>query len=119
MVVPEQISINGQTYTVTKIVYLDSNQVKEYKPSKTKVISDSTAYIITNSLIWAVDSGLSSGARIYGRQVAAKTGTTDFYDATIKEFGLPYDAVKDYWVVGYTPKISIGLLSFVLSVTTR
>ena len=98
-----------EPYTVTKIVYLDSNQVKEYKPSKTKVISDSTAYIITNSLIWAVDSGLSSGARIYGRQVAAKTGTTDFYDATIKEFGLPYDAVKDYWVVGYTPKISIGL----------
>lgn len=98
-----------EPYTVTKIVYLDSNQVKEYKPSKTKVISDSTAYIITNSLIWAVDSGLSSGARIYGRQVAAKTGTTDFYDVTIKEFGLPYDAVKDYWVVGYTPKISIGL----------
>ena len=98
-----------EPYTVTKIVYLDSNQVKEYKPSKTKVISDSTAYIITNSLIWAVDSGLSSGARIYGRQVAAKTGTTDFYDATIKDFGLPYDAVKDYWVVGYTPKISIGL----------
>ena len=39
-----------EPYTVTKIVYLDSNQVKEYKPSKTKVISDSTAYIITNSL---------------------------------------------------------------------
>ena len=96
-------------YTVTKIVYLGTNQTKEYKPSKTKVMEDSTAYIITNSLIWAVDSGLSSGARIYGRQVAAKTSTTNFDARTEKAFKLPYNAVKDYWVVGYTPKISMAV----------
>ena len=98
-----------EPYTVNKIVYLDTNQTKEYKPTKTKVMADSTAYIVTKSLIWAVDSGLSGGARIYGREVAAKTGTTNFDDATIQNFGLSYGAVKDYWAVGYTPKISIGL----------
>ncbi len=96
-------------YTITKIVYIGSNQTKEYKPSKTKVMEDSTAYIITNSLVWAVDGGLSAGARIAGRQVAAKTSTTNFDARTEKAFGLPYNAVKDYWVVGYTPKISMAV----------
>ena len=98
-----------EPYTVTKIVYTDTNQTKEYKPSKTKVMSDATAYIITNSLIWAVDSGLSSGSRIAGRQVAAKTSTTNFAAETYKAFNLPVNAIKDYWVVGYTPKISLAL----------
>lgn len=96
-------------YTVTKIVYIGSDQTKEYKPSKTKVMEDSTAYIITNSLIWAVDSGLSAGARIAGRQVAAKTSTTNFDYRTEKAFNLPYNAVKDYWVAGYTPKIAMAV----------
>jgi len=98
-----------EPYTVTKIVYLDTSQTKEYKPSKTKVMSDATAYIITNSLVWAVDSGLSGGEKIYGRQIAAKTGTTNFDLATVKAYGIPSSAVKDYWVAGYTPKISMAL----------
>lgn len=98
-----------EPYTVNKIVYLDSNQTKEYKPAKTKVMADSTAYIITKALIWAVDSGLSYGGKVYGYEVAAKTGTTNFDLTTIKNYGLSYGAVKDYWVVGYTPNISIGL----------
>jgi len=98
-----------EPYTITKIVYLDSNQTKEYKPSKTKVMADSTGYIITKSLIWAVESGLSYGGKVNGYEVAAKTGTTNFDMSTIRAYGLSYGAVKDYWVVGYTPNISIGL----------
>lgn len=98
-----------EPYSVTKIVYLDTNVTKEYKPTKTKVMSDSTAYIITNSLIWAVESGVSSGSRIYGRQIAAKTGTSNFPDSVFEDYGIPYSAVKDYWVAGYTPKISMAL----------
>ena len=96
-------------YTVTKIVYLGSNVTKEYKPTKTKVMEDSTAYIITNSLIWAVDSGVSSGSKIYGRQIAAKTGTSTYSDQAIRDWNIPYGATKDYWVAGYTPKISMAL----------
>lgn len=98
-----------EPYTITKIVYLDSNQTKEYKPSKTKVMADSTGYIITKSLIWAVESGLSYDGKVNGYEVAAKTGTTNFDLSTIKAYGLSYGAVKDYWVVGYTPNISLGL----------
>ncbi|HOO67866.1 MAG TPA: transglycosylase domain-containing protein, partial [Bacilli bacterium] len=98
-----------EPYSVTKIVYLDTNQTKEYQPTKTKAMSDSTAYIITKSLIWATNSGLSYGAKISGYEVAAKTGTTNFDEATKEAYNLSYNAVKDYWVVGYTPNISIGL----------
>lgn len=98
-----------EPYSITKIVYIDTNVTKEYKPVKTKVMSDSTAYIITNSLIWAVDYGISSGSKIYGRQVAAKTGTSNFPDSVFEDYGIPYSAVKDYWVAGYTPKISMAL----------
>lgn len=96
-------------YTVTKIVYMDSNQTKEYKPSKVKVMSDATAYIITNSLVWAVDSGLSAGGRISGMQVAAKTGTSNFDAKTVEAYNIPDNATKDYWIVGYTPTVSLGL----------
>lgn len=96
-------------YSIKKIVYMDTNVTKEYKPTKTKVMSDSTAYIITNSLIWAVDSGVSSGSKIYGRQIAAKTGTSNFPDSVFSDYGIPSSAVKDYWVAGYTPKISMAL----------
>lgn len=98
-----------EPYSITKIVYMDTNVTKEYKPVKTKVMSDATAYIITNSLVWAVDSGVSSGSKIYGRQVAAKTGTSNFPDSVFRDYGIPYSAVKDYWVAGYTPKISMAL----------
>jgi len=96
-------------YTIKKIVYMDTNITKEYKPTKTKVMSDSTAYMITNALVWAVDSGLSAGNKIYGRQIAAKTGTTNFDDRTTSAYGIPSSAVKDYWVAGYTPKVSMAL----------
>ena len=98
-----------EPYAVTKIVYSGTNQTKEFKPSKTKVMSDSTAYIITNSLIWSVNSGIAAGERIYGREIAAKTGTTNFDPSTQKAYGIPYSSVKDYWAVGYTPKISMAL----------
>lgn len=98
-----------EPYAVTKIVYSGTNQTKEFKPSKTKVMSDSTAYIITNSLIWSVNSGVAAGERIYGREIAAKTGTSNFDPSTQKAYGIPYSSVKDYWAVGYTPKISMAL----------
>ena len=40
---------------------------------------------------------------------AVKTGTTNFDNNTIINFGLDYGAVKDYWVAGYTPDVSIAL----------
>lgn len=56
----------------------------------TKVISPTTAYMITNTLAAVVDHGTARGARnaVNGTAIAGKTGTS-----------------RDGWFVGYTPNL--------------
>jgi penicillin-binding protein 1A len=58
-------------------------------------ISRETAYIVTNMLEDVVQSGTGIRARVLGRPVAGKTGTTN-------EFA-------DAWFVGYTPNLAAGV----------
>jgi penicillin-binding protein 1A len=66
-----------------------------YEPAPTAVVSRETAYIITNMLEDVVQSGTGIRARVLGRPVAGKTGTTN-------EFG-------DAWFVGYAPNLAVGV----------
>ncbi len=96
-------------YTVTKIEYRDTNEIKEFKPTKERVMSETTAYLMNNVLESAVTSGFNGGARIYGSHVAAKTGTSNFSEDTLKKHNLPSWAVNDLWTVAYTSKYSVAL----------
>jgi len=104
---------NGGYYiaplTVNKVVFRDNGDVTTFESEKKQVMSDSTAYMITDCLVTAVNSGLSSGARINGVTLAAKTGTSSFDDATKKAKGLPGDAVNDAWIVGYDPEYAVSM----------
>ncbi|MBN4054745.1 PBP1A family penicillin-binding protein [Nitrospira defluvii] len=61
----------------------------------TQVISKETAYVVTNILEDVIQRGTAKRARVIGRPVAGKTGTTnDFTDA---------------WFVGYTPNLASGI----------
>ena len=95
-------------HTITKFVYKETDEVVEAKHDKTKVMEDSTAYIINYALSWSVTDGLArSAANIGGVQVAAKTGTSNFSDEDIKRYGLSRSAINDLWVCGYTPTQTI------------
>lgn len=95
-------------HTIKKFVYKDTDEVVETKSAKTRVMNDSTAYIINYSLNWSATEGLAkSAAGISGVQTAAKTGTSNFDEATIKRYHLSSKAVNDLWVCGYTPKQTI------------
>ena len=95
-------------HTIKKFVYKDTDEVVETKSAKTRVMNDSTAYIINYSLNWPATEGLAkSAAGISGVQTAAKTGTSNFDEATRKKFHLSSKAVNDLWVCGYTPKQTI------------
>lgn len=95
-------------HTIKKFVYKDTDEVVETKSAKTRVMNDSTAYIINYSLNWSATEGLAkSAAGISGVQTAAKTGTSNFDEATRKKFRLSSKAVNDLWVCGYTPKQTI------------
>lgn len=95
-------------HTIKKFVYKDTDEVVETKSAKTRVMNDSTAYIINYSLNWSATEGLAkSAAGISGVQAAAKTGTSNFDEATRKRYHLSSKAVNDLWVCGYTPKQTI------------
>lgn len=98
-----------EPYSVTKIEFRTTGEVKEYKHTKKRVMKDSTAYIMNNILESAVTAGFSGGANVSGSHVAAKTGTSNFDDATMKKYKLPGAAVNDLWTVAYTPDYSISV----------
>lgn len=99
----------AEPYTVTKIEYRDSGDVEEFKPKREQVMKPSTAFMVNNILEYAVNHGFNGGARVYGSHVAAKTGTSNFSEATLKAKKLPYHAVNDLWTVAYTSEYSVAL----------
>ena len=60
-----------------------------------QVVSEQTAYIMTNLLQGVVQQGTGWRAKALGRPCAGKTGTTNEY--------------SDAWFVGYTPELITGV----------
>ena len=88
-----------EPYTFTKIVYRNSEEVYEYKPKTTKVMDDSTAYMVADMLV--TTSGWAVGYNnVNGVTFGSKTGTSNYSDEIMAEYNLPYDAVNDLWVAG-------------------
>jgi penicillin-binding protein 1A len=99
-----------EPYTVHKVVFRNSGKEETYENKKDYgVMSEATAYLITSALRTAVTEGLSSGAAVSGVNVAAKTGTTNYPEAHLRNNGYPLDIVSDAWIIGYDPEYSIGL----------
>lgn len=98
-----------QSHSIRKIEYIETKEVKEFKYKKTRVMSDSTAYLITSMLEYAVNYQFNGGAKVNGLAVAAKTGTTNFSKDDIKRLGLSKTAIPDLWTVAYTPEYSIAV----------
>ena len=95
-------------HTMTKFIYKETEEVVEANKEKTRVMNDSTAYIISYALNWSVTNGLArSAGNIGGVSVAAKTGTSNFDDKTIRAKGISRKAVNDLWVCGFTPSQTI------------
>ncbi|HYL79802.1 MAG TPA: penicillin-binding transpeptidase domain-containing protein, partial [Candidatus Acidoferrum sp.] len=60
-----------------------------------RVLREEVAFQVTSVLEGAVERGTAKRAKVRGREVAAKTGTSQ--DAT------------DLWLVGYTPGLAVGV----------
>lgn len=78
--VPAQTSISADAPTLTD--------------ERERVIDPRVAYQVTSILQGAVQRGTGSAAKILGRPVAGKTGTTN--------------ESRDTWFIGYTPDLVIG-----------
>ncbi|MNZ77268.1 Penicillin-binding protein 1F [compost metagenome] len=91
-------------YSIKSIV--DHDGVERYKhnpPKAKKVLSEQTAYYMTEMLQNVVNDGTGKRAKI-SRPVAGKTGTTQH---GIK--GLNSKKNRDVWFVGYTPEWSAAI----------
>lgn len=87
----------------------ENNLLEEHTSSQAKVLSEETAYIVTNLLRGVVTSGTAAygvGSKVR-RPVAGKTGTTnDYADAWF--IGFTPDLVATVWIGYDKGKISMG-----------
>ncbi|SES79953.1 penicillin-binding protein 1A [Oceanobacillus limi] len=88
--------IYNEPYAVTKIVYPD-DQTVEFKSEPEVVMSDFTAYMITDMLKSVVTEGGGTRANVEGLPVAGKTGTSTTQEGK----------AKDSWFSGYTTNYTI------------
>ncbi|MCX6731599.1 MAG: transglycosylase domain-containing protein [Candidatus Parcubacteria bacterium] len=84
---------------ILKIEDKDGNVLEEFSPHPQEVLDRNIALLVTDVLTDNVARtpafGASSPLYFPGRQVAAKTGTTNNY--------------RDAWVMGYTPSMAVGV----------
>lgn len=98
-----------EPYTFTKIVYTDTGETYVHTPTRTKAMSEETAYMINMILKWAVTSGsIGVGGGVSGTDIASKTGTSSEDSNYIKTMGLPRSTIRDSWQVVYSPTYSIA-----------
>lgn len=93
----------------TKIVFDNGDDDYENKSEKVKVMSEETAYMVTDMLVDTGKSALGNYNNINGATYAAKTGTTNFDEKTMQINKLPGNAVNDLWVAGYNPEYAVAV----------
>ncbi|MGB9887274.1 MAG: PBP1A family penicillin-binding protein [Moorellales bacterium] len=90
-----------QPHAISKITDRFDRVLIETKPYKKVVMSEQTAYLITDMLQTVVKEGTGTRARL-DRPVAGKTGTTQLPDTP--EFQ-GKTGTTDAWFIGYTPEL--------------
>ena len=97
-----------EPYSYTKAVITETGEVFEYKYEKERVISEETAYLITDILVSAAENGVG-GVSVNGTTIAAKSGTTNVDRDAATAAGIPTSATRDAWNVTYSPEYAIAL----------
>lgn len=97
----------NEPYSVQKIVYRATGEEKEHTDEnyiiKRRAMSEETAFMIADVL---QDVALNGGTP---KNVAVKTGTTNYDIETMKKNNLPDDAIRDSWAVGFSTKTAIAM----------
>ncbi|HHV79963.1 MAG TPA: PBP1A family penicillin-binding protein [Firmicutes bacterium] len=84
--------IKNEPVAILKVLDADGNVLEEHVPKPKRVLSEQTAWTVTNMLEGVINLPYGTGtAANIGRPAAGKTGTTSDY--------------RDAWFVGYTPDL--------------
>lgn len=96
-------SNNGEYFEaqfIRKICDKNGNLIYQHIPQKQKVMSNETAYLMTNMLIGGVKKGTSSRLKDLEYEVAGKTGTVGIKNSNLN---------SDVWSVAYTTNHTFGM----------
>ena len=85
---------------IRKICDKNGNVIYSNNQNKTKVMSDETAYLMTEMLISGVKKGTSSRLNCLDYEVAGKTGTVGIKNTNLN---------SDVWSVAYTKNHTVGI----------
>ena len=94
-----------EPYSVTKIEFNDGSNPYEYKHAMDRVMSEETAWMVTNILLDVAKENFRS---VNGVKYAGKSGTTNLSEEDLKYWNLTDRDVADLWAVGFTDKYTIG-----------
>jgi len=92
-------------YTIKRITRQDDKTVLyTNKTEEKKVLSEETAYIMSDVLKSVVDNNYYNmgTVKIKDVEMHAKTGTSSFDNNLLKQLNYPSDASKDIWFAGYS-----------------
>jgi len=81
--------------TIRYVTDAEGKLLEEHVPEGQEALAPETAYVLTHMLRGVVERGTGQGAKVLGRPVAAKTGTTNDY--------------SNAWFVGYTTRVATGV----------
>ncbi|KUO48856.1 MAG: hypothetical protein APF76_09395 [Desulfitibacter sp. BRH_c19] len=90
-----------EPHAIRKIVDKDGQVLYEANPNKSVVMSEQTAYLMTDMLVTVIQSGTGTRANL-GRPAAGKTGTTQL--PPLPEFDNLRNNFRDAWFAGYSPE---------------
>ena len=95
-------------YSFTKVEYNDGSEPYEYKYTMNRVMSEETAWMMTNVLISVAKGTGFVNYYVNGVTYAGKSGTTNLSQEDLAYWGLNSKSVSDLWAVGYTDKYTIA-----------
>ena len=107
---------NGGTYYkpqyVNRVVFSDGT-TKNFETSGTRVMKETTAYMMTDMLKSVITAGIGYNANISGLYHAGKTGTSNYADNELRKLTKDYSyssiVTPDELFVGYTTQYSMAV----------
>ena len=84
-----------EPYLIEKVFDRYGNLIEEHQVKREQVISEKTAYLVTDLLQGVVREGTGTKAKELKRPAGGKTGTTN--------------ELKDAWFIGFTPSVLTGV----------
>ncbi|MCE7792133.1 PBP1A family penicillin-binding protein [Salipaludibacillus sp. CUR1] len=98
----------NRPHTVRKVEFPDGTVI-DLSPEPEQAMNDYTAFMISDMLKDAVQSGTGTEAQIPGLPVAGKTGSSNFTPEDREKYNIPDRAIRDSWFAGYTTELTAAV----------